>query len=291
MEKLTQYLNKAQQFNNLILKAKKVSNQIRHGSQKSIYKGNGILFEEVRKYQHGDDVRTINWGVTAKLRETYVKTYNKEKGQIVWLLIDGSRSGIFGTRARTKIETIVELSAVLAHISLKNNCAVGALLFSNKLELVHQPSTTFSSFYKFLHSLLAITPISSQTDLVPAIDYLLNQSRPGALIFLISDFISSRYQEKVKVLSQKHDLIGIRVYDKTEVNFPATEFIHLVDVESQERIFVNTTSKFFRTSYNTWLAKHLTYFQNTFSAIDKQTLQVATDDDYVEKLKKALNNI
>ncbi|GAB3203316.1 uncharacterized protein (DUF58 family) [Pontibacter aydingkolensis] len=288
MESLHHYLRKAQQFDEVVLKAQKLSNQICHGNQTSIYKGQGNLFEEVRKYQYGDDVRTINWGITAKLRQTYVKTYNKEKGQTIWLVIDVSKSGIFGTRERTKIDTIKELSVVLALISLKNNCSVGALVFSDKIELIHQPSTSFSSFSKLLYPLLSFSSSRHKTDFAPALDYLISRSSSGALVFIISDFISSDYQEKVKILAQKHDLIGIRVYDRTELAFPKLSYMNLVDTESNQKIFVDTSSQSFKAGYEKWLNCHLDYFYNTFTSLGHQSLDVATDEDYVEKLKKLL---
>lgn len=289
MKPLHAYIKQAQQFERILLKANKISNQLLHGSQKSLFKGQGTVFEETRKYQSGDDIRVINWSVTARLRETYVKTFSEEKGQTIWLALDASNSGIVGTKARTKRETLTELSAVLALTALKKNCRIGAIIFSDKVVSVHQPATTFAACASVLYSFLHTSDEHRHTDVRPALDYLVNVRQYGALIFILSDFIARDYQAGLKVLAQKHDLVGIQVYDQTEMDFPPGAYMHLLDAESQRKTFVNTSSSSFRGSHTDWSTEHNNYFRNTFYKLGQKSMSVATDEDYTEKLKFTLH--
>ncbi|GAA4439667.1 DUF58 domain-containing protein [Pontibacter saemangeumensis] len=278
------YCKKAHAFNALVLKAKKNSERLTSGSQQSFFKGRGITFQEVRKYQAGDDVRSIHWSITARLREPHIKLYKEDRDLSLWFLIDVSGSGIFGTHKQTKFEAITELCAVIALTAQKSNCSIGAVFYSDRLEKVVLPQKGNLHCLKIFHSLTNQNITGSKTSIASALDYLMKIASKGSLIVVLSDFMSNAYDRSLKVISQKHDLLGIRIYDKSEVNFPSASFMHIIDSETGETATVNTSSKQFQLSYTTWYHEKVAYFEKAFTQAGAGILNVATDEEYSDKL-------
>ncbi|GEO04153.1 hypothetical protein AAE02nite_18170 [Adhaeribacter aerolatus] len=279
------YAKRAQKLDALVLKAKRLSDQLLTGGQQSYFKGKGILFDEVRKYQPGDDVRSIHWNVTARLREPHIKLYKEEKNLTLLLLVDVSGSGIFGTRKQTKFDTITELCAVLALAAQKSNFSVGAVFFSDKLEKVIHPQKGKSNFIKILHFLAFLDVTGKQTSIKIALNYVLNIARKGNLVVVLSDFMDNSYTDVLKLMNLKHELLGIRVYDKSEAMLPAGSYMQILDAETGKSAIANTSSKRFGQSYHAWYQENETSFLNAFTKAGAGIINIATDEAYIEKLR------
>ena len=272
------------------IKTKALSHQIFAGEYHSAFKGRGMAFSEVREYQWGDDVRSMDWNVTARLRAPYVKVYEEERELTVVLLVDVSRSGLFGTAAETKRERIAEIAAVLSFSAILNNDKVGALFFSDRVEKFIPPGKGRSHLLHIIREMLELQPASDGTDIGAALKFLTNAIKKKCTAFLLSDMLDTdadgnpRYEEALKVAVNRHDLSVIQVHDPRERALPAVGLVHIKDSESGEGAWVNTDSRKVRAAYERWFAELSAREESLLNKYQVDHVDIATDDDYVKGL-------
>lgn len=266
------------------IKTRRLSDHIFGGEYHSTFKGRGMTFSEVRQYQYGDEVRTIDWNVTARYNEPYVKVFEEERELTMMLLVDISGSELFGTVNQFKKEIITEISATLAFSAMQNNDKVGLILFSDVVELFIPPKKGKSHVLRIIRELLEFAPTSTKTDLAEALKYLSNVMKKRAIVFVLSDFIADDYERTLKITGNKHDVTGIRVYDPREENIPNLGMVQMQDVETGALQLVNTQSKKARLAYEAFHRSRVDYFRETFSKSGCGTLNCRVDESYVKKL-------
>ena len=271
------------------IKTRALSHQIFAGEYHSAFKGRGMAFSEVREYQYGDDVRNMDWNVTARLRSPYVKVFEEERELTVVLLIDVSRSGLFGTAGMTKNDLIAEISAVLSFSAIINNDKVGALFFSDKVEKFIPPKKGRSHLLHIIREIIELKPESDRTDIGVALRYLTNAIKKKCTAFLLSDMLdvdsdgAPRYEDALKVAANRHDLSVITVYDPRERELPDIGLVHIKDSESGAASWVNTTRKM-RRAYSEWFETVSRSAERLFNKYSIDNVSISTGDDYVKGL-------
>ena len=208
------------------IKTRRLSDHVFGGEYHSTFKGRGMTFSEVRQYQFGDDVRNIDWNVTARYNEPFVKVFEEERELTLMLMVDISSSEFFGTQEQFKNEIITEIAATLAFSAMQNNDKTGLILFSDEIELYIPPKKGKSHVLRIIRELLEFEPKSNKTDIANALKFLSNVMKKKAIVFVLSDFIADNYRDTIKIASRKHDVTGIRIYDKGEENIPSLGMIH-----------------------------------------------------------------
>ena len=272
------------------IKTRSLSHQIFAGEYHSAFKGRGMAFSEVREYQFGDDVRNMDWNVTARLRAPYVKVFEEEREMTVVLLVDVSSSGIFGTTLRTKRELIAEIAAVLSFSASINNDKVGALFFSTKVEKFIPPKKGRSHLLRILRELLEFTPQESGTDISEALRFLTNAIKKRCNAFLLSDLLdvdanaAPKYEEALKIAANRHDLSVIEIYDPRERDLPDVGLVRVCDAESGAQRWINTSSASVRKSYSQWNEKVQAEAEKLFRKTKVESVSISTSDDYVKNL-------
>ncbi len=266
------------------IKTKRLSNHVFGGEYHSTFKGRGMTFSEVRSYQFGDDVRSIDWNVTARYNEPFVKVFEEERELTMMMLVDVSGSGLFGTGEQIKKEIIIEIAATLAFSATQNNDKIGLLLFSDKMELFIPPKKGRSHVLRIIRELIEFEPTGKKTDLTEAMKYATNVLKKKAIVFVLSDFIDDNYQHTLKILSGKHDVTGIRVYDEREQEIPNLGLVQMLDRESGELMMVNTGSKSVRRSYADYFRDREDYFKESFTRSGAGSFSTRVDESYVKKL-------
>lgn len=272
------------------IKTRSLSHQIFAGEYHSAFKGRGMAFSEVREYQFGDDVRNMDWNVTARLRAPYVKVFEEEREMTVVLMVDVSSSGIFGTTIRTKRELIAEIAAVLSFSASINNDKVGALFFSTKVEKFIPPKKGRSHLLRILRELLEFTPQESGTDISEALRFLTNAIKKMCNAFLLSDLLdvdanaAPKYEEALKIAANRHDLSVIEIYDPRERDLPDVGLVRVCDAESGAQRWINTSSASVRKSYSQWNEKVQAEAEKLFRKTKVESVSISTSDDYVKNL-------
>jgi len=266
------------------IKTRRLSDHIFGGEYHSTFKGRGMTFSEVRQYQFGDDVRSIDWNVTARYNEPYVKVFEEERELTMMLMVDVSGSELFGTSNQFKKEIITEISATLAFSALQNNDKAGLILFSDDVELFIPPKKGKSHVLRIIRELLEFKPKSNKTDIAGALKYLTNVMKKKAIVFVLSDFISDDYERTMKIISNKHDVTGIRVYDEREESIPNLGMVQMQDFETGKIQLVNTQSKSVRNAYAKYHRERVDYFKETFKKSGSGVLDCRVDESYVKKL-------
>ncbi|MGB5371636.1 MAG: DUF58 domain-containing protein [Flavobacteriaceae bacterium] len=266
------------------IKTRRLSDHIFGGEYHSTFKGRGMTFSEVRQYQFGDDVRSIDWNVTARYNEPFVKVFEEERELTMMLMVDVSGSEMFGTTNQFKKEIITEISATLAFSALQNNDKVGLMLFSDTIELYIPPKKGKSHILRIIRELLEFKPLSNKTDLVESLKFLSSVMKKKAIVFVLSDFITEDYEKTLKISGNKHDLTGIRIYDEREETIPNLGMVQVLDAETGAVRLVNTQSKSVRMAYGKYYAQRVEYFQETFKKSGCGTLSCRVDESYVKKL-------
>ena len=272
------------------IKTKSLSHQIFAGEYHSAFKGRGMAFSEVREYQFGDDVRNMDWNVTARLRSPYVKVFEEEREMTVVLLIDVSASGIFGTTTKTKRELLAEIAAVLAFSASANNDKVGALFFSSKVEKFIPPKKGRSHLLRIIRELLEFRPQTQGTDISEALRFLTNAIKRKCTAFLLSDLMDvdqqsrPNYEEALKIAVNRHDLSVINIYDPREREIPDVGLVRVRDAETGEQLWVDTSSKAVRKHYNNWSTGVLREAKSLFNKFKVDSVNISTSDDYVKGL-------
>jgi uncharacterized protein (DUF58 family) len=243
-----------------------------------------MTFSEVRQYQFGDDVRSIDWNVTARYNEPYVKVFEEERELTMMLMVDISGSELFGTEEQFKNEVVTEIAATLAFSATQNNDKIGLILFSDKVELYIPPKKGRSHVLRIIRELIEFQPESKQTNLAEALKFMQNVMKKKAIVFVLSDFIADDYRQTMKIVSKKHDVTGIRVYDKREEEIPNLGIVQMQDEETGELMLVNTASKKVRLNYGKFYNEKVTYFKESFTKSGAGTIDCRVDESYVKKL-------
>ena len=266
------------------IKTRRLSDHIFGGEYHSTFKGRGMTFSEVRQYQFGDDVRNIDWNVTARYSEPFVKVFEEERELTMMLVVDVSGSGLFGTRNGFKQDIITEIAATLAFSATQNNDKIGLILFSDEIELYIPPKKGRSHVLRIIRELLEFEPKSRKTDLENALSYLSRVMKKKAIVFVLSDFISEGYQRTLKITSGRHDVTGIRIYDEKEEMIPNLGMVAMQDEETGKRIMVDTSSKAVRNNYAKYYRDRVDYFAESFRKSGAGSLSTRVDESYVKKL-------
>ena len=272
------------------IRTRALSHQIFAGEYHSAFKGRGMAFSEVREYQYGDDVRSMDWNVTARLRSPYVKVFEEEREMTVVLLVDISRSGLFGTRQRTKRDLIAEIAAVLSFSASINNDKVGALFFSDRIEKFIPPKKGRSHLLHIIREIIELKPESDGTDVGMALRYLTNAIKKKCTAFLLSDMLdvdsdgSPRYEDALKVARNRHDISVIKVYDPREQTIPDVGLLHVKDSETGRSAWINTSSDKVRSEYSRWFGRVAENERKLFNRYQIDSVDIATDSDYVKGL-------
>ena len=263
------------------IKTKRLSNDIFGGEYHSSFKGRGMTFSEVRQYQFGDDVRAIDWNVTARYNEPYIKVFEE---LTMLLMVDVSGSESFGTINQFKKDTVTEIAATLAFSATQNNDKVGLILFSDDIELFIPPKKGKSHVLRIIRELIEFKPKSKKTNISVALKFLSSVMKKRAIVFMLSDFMDDDYEKTAKIASKKHDLTGIRVYDKHDEEIPNLGMVPMLDAETGAIQYVNTSSKSTRNSYKANALRLTDYYLNTFKRSGAGTINTRVDESYVKKL-------
>jgi len=268
------------------IRIRKIINSQRQGDFRSIFKGTGLEFDGVRAYQYGDDVRSIDWNVTAKGHGAFVKTFIEEKEQTVFFILDVSGSQEIGSPGQQKIDIGREICGVLALSSIKELSQVGLLCFSDQKEIYVRPSKGSRQAYQIISKLYNLKRLSAKTDLDKAIRFTLNTIKRKSVIIFISDFIDEGYEKNLKALAKKHDLVLIHITDKRESKLPKLGIIPVHDKENNQTIWVNSSSPVFRSQLAKTYTDNSQMLQKLSNRTETTYLQIQTDEDFVTKLIK-----
>ncbi|MCI2229967.1 DUF58 domain-containing protein [Polaribacter sp. MSW13] len=266
------------------IKTRRLSDHIFGGEYHSSFKGRGMTFSEVRQYQFGDDVRTIDWNVTARYNEPYIKVFEEERELTMMLMVDVSGSELFGTSTQFKKDTVTEIAATLAFSATQNNDKVGLILFSDDVELFIPPKKGKSHVLRIIRELIEFKPKSKKTNIAAALKFLSSIMKKKAIVFMLSDFMDDDYEKTLKIAGSKHDLTGIRIYDKHDEEMPNLGMVPMLDAETGNVQIINTSSKSIRTNYKANALRLSDYYINTFKRSGAGTVSARADENYVKKL-------
>ncbi|MGB8489755.1 MAG: DUF58 domain-containing protein [Bacteroidales bacterium] len=272
------------------IKARGLTRHIFAGEYHSAFKGRGIAFSEVREYQYGDDVRNIDWNVTARLNHPYIKIYEEERELTVMLLVDVSGSGNFGTVASFKRDVMTEVAAVLSFSALYNNDKIGVIFFSDIIEKFIPPQKGRKHILRIIRELLDFAPASNSTNLSVPLRYLTNAIKKRCTAFLISDFLAPDFEEALRIVSNKHDVVALNVSDPLETALPDVGFIKVADSETGDERWVDTSSSRARSAYSHWWNTHIGTIRNSFRRCGVDYTELNTKDDYVKPLIQLFEN-
>jgi len=263
------------------IKTRGLSRHIFAGQYHSAFKGRGIAFSEVREYQYGDDIRNIDWNVTARFNHPYVKVYEEERELTVMLLIDVSDSGSFGTVKGFKKDIMTEIAAVLAFSAILNNDKIGVIFFSGRVEKFIRPQKGRKHILRIIRELLDFSPENNSTNLNEPLRFLTNALRKRCIAFVISDFISPDFEESLRIAANKHDVVALKIYDPAETLIPDIGFARIFDPETGAGKWIDTSSARFRKDYSDWWKKHSNNLTSTFRKCGVDSAWISTGEDYV----------
>lgn len=273
------------------IKTRGLSQNIFAGEYHTAFKGRGMTFSEVREYQYGDDVRDIDWNVTARHNHPYVKVYEEERELTVMLLVDVSRSRLFGAVGEEKREMIAEIAATLAYSAITNNDKIGVIFFSDKIEKFIPPKKGKKHILLIIRELLDFTPESQGTDISVVLRYFTDALKKRCTTFLISDFIDTHdYTKQLSIACNRHDIIAIQVYDKRDSSLPDVGFMRVTDLETGASRWIDTSSSAVRKAYNKWWYERQQKMTETLSHCRVDVTSVATDEDFVHSLMALFKN-
>lgn len=270
----------------LEIKSKKITTHLFTGEYHSAFKGKGMSFREVREYYAGDDVRFIDWNVSARLSHPFTKVFEEERELTVMLMIDTSASNLFGTVAKQKKDLIVEMAAVLAFSAVSNKDKVGCIFFSDKMDKYIAPKKGRQHALYIVRELLTMEATKKGTNLDAAIKFFSRSVKQRSIAFILSDFIATGYDDDLKVIGNKHDVIGIRVYDKMDMQLPDAGLLQVQDAETGNTKWIDSSSALVRYNYQQHFMQQSEVSKNYFRKAGAELLHVRTDDDYVKILQK-----
>ena len=259
-------------------------NELYSGEYESTFKGRGMQFDEVREYTPGDDIRTIDWNVTARTGKPYIKRYVEEREMTVVFAVDLSASGDFGTVNKMKNELAAEFCAVLAFAAAKNNDKVGLLIFTDQIELYIPPKKGIRHMLRLIRELLYFKMPRRTTNIPEALDYLAKVIRKKATVFLVSDFIETEFKKPLSLLNKRHDVVAVSVRDRAEVALPGAGLIEFADAETGQIILVDTSSKRFRNQYSSSSTQRFDQLKNMLRTINVDCISISTDKPYIQDL-------
>ena len=266
------------------IKTRRLSDHIFSGEYHTSFKGRGMTFSEVRPYQYGDDIRAIDWNVTARYNEAHVKVFEEERELTMVLMVDISGSESFGSKNQFKKDIVTEIAATMAFSATQNNDKIGLILFSNQIELYIPPKKGKSHVLRIIRELIEFEPKSHKTDLAQALKFLSGTQKKKAIVFMISDFMSVHYEHPLKIAGKKHDITGIRVFDLREEKLPNLGMVSMQDAETGEIQLVDTGSKHVRMEYEKEYRQKVHYFEETFRKSGSGIVSTRVDESYVTKL-------
>ena len=268
------------------IKSRGLSKNIFAGEYHSAFKGRGMTFSEVREYQFGDDIRSIDWNVTARFGHPYIKVFEEEREMTVVLLVDVSGSREFGTVWQMKQDVFTEVAATLAFSTIQNNDKIGVIFFSDKIEKFIPPKKGKKHVLFIIRELLDFKPESTKTDIAGALRFFTNAIKKSSTAFVISDFIDANFEKDLTIANRKHDVVALQVYDVRETELPDVGLVKLKDAETGERIWVDTSDKRLRTTYKHAWAESQLALQTTFTKSGVNSVSMSTSDDYVRALMR-----
>jgi uncharacterized protein (DUF58 family) len=268
------------------IKTRGLSSHIFSGEYHSAFKGRGMSFSEVRSYQYGDDVRNIDWNVTARTGEPHVKIFEEERELTVMLLIDVSQSSYFGTVNQMKNEILTEICAVLAFSAINNNDKVGVLFFSDDIEKIIPPKKGKQHILRIIRELINFEPTGKSTDIAKALEYFNNVIKKRSICFVLSDFLAEKYENALRIVARRHDIVGIHMIDPREKELPNVGLIRAVDSESGISHWVDTSMPSVREEYAASFQKNFYYFKTTFIKSGADSVSIHTNESYVNALLK-----
>ena len=272
------------------IKTRGLSNHIFAGEYNTAFKGKGMAFSEVREYQSGDDVRSIDWNVTARYNSPYIKVFEEEREMTVMLLVDVSGSGNFGTIQQFKKEIATELSAVLAFSAIKNNDKVGVIFFSDIIEEFIPPKKGKSHILRIIRQILSFKPQNKKTNISQAIEYFNNVMKKRCICFILSDYISSSFEKPLRVASKKHDVVALKVSDKREKTIPNIGIVPFKDSETEKVILLDTSSKLVRERFQKKQKEKQSEIEKLFPRCGVDLININTGEDYVKPLINFFKN-
>ena len=268
------------------IKTKGLSKHLFSGEYHSAFKGRGMAFSEVREYQFGDDIRNIDWNVTARLNHPYVKVFEEERELTVMLLVDVSGSNQFGTSVQFKEELLAEIAAILAFSAIQNNDKVGVIFFSDKIEKFISPKKGSTHILRIIRELIDFKPDNVETNITEALRYFTNVIKKKSTAFLISDFYDQNYEDALKIASKKHDIVAIRITDEKEKTLPNLGLIKMYDPESKQAMWIDSSSKEVRSDFAEAYKQHTIYVNDVFRKYGIDNVEISTGQDYVKQLMK-----
>lgn len=273
------------------IKTRGLSNQIFSGEYHSAFKGRGMAFSEVREYTPGDDIRTIDWNVTARFGTPYVKVFEEERELSVVLVVDVSASGLFGTNKQFKQDLITELCAVVAFSASQNNDKIGIIFFSDKIEKFIPPKKGKSHILRIIRELIEFKPEHKRTNIEIALKYLTNVIKKRSVVFLISDFLSEpNYRDALKIANKKHDVVALRIVDKTEMQLPEVGLVKLMDNETGKLMWLDTDNKTFRKQFAVNQLKFEDDLKDIFNRAGIDATKILTHESYIQPLMNLFKN-
>jgi len=272
------------QIRRIEIKTGKLVNDVFAGQYESVFKGRGMEFSEVREYLPGDDIRSIDWNVTARFGHPYVKKFVEERELTIMLLVDMSASGKFGTKDRFKSEISAEIAAVLSFSALKNNDKVGLIVFTDKIEIFVPPKKTRAHILRIIREILYFKPEHKDTDLTCGLEYLNEVIKRKSVVFLISDFLDKGYEKALKITNKRHDLVALVIDDPRERELPDMGLLELEDNETGENIIVDTSDKKFREEYRRQIEERIRQREKLFKTIRLDNIKITTGQSYVKPL-------
>ncbi|MBX3042985.1 MAG: DUF58 domain-containing protein [Candidatus Kapabacteria bacterium] len=267
------------------IKTRGITKQLFSGEYHSAFKGRGMAFSEVREYFPGDDIRSIDWNVTARYAEPYVKVFEEERELTVVLLVDISASQSFGTQLQYKKDLVTELCAVLAFSAIQNNDKIGLILFSDIIEKFIPPKKGKTHALRIIRELLEFKPSGLKTDINLALRYLTNVLKKRSIVFVVSDFLTENYEASLKIAAKKHDTVAIQIYDKSEAELPKVGLIRVFDAETGKHQWVDTASKKYRENYNDWWDTNQKSLNIILNRNKVDLIKIRTDESYIAPLQ------
>ena len=269
---------------NVEIRTKGLVNDLFGGKYQSIFKGQGMTFSEVREYSAGDDIRMIDWNVTARNNGPFIKILEEERELTLYLLVDISASGDFGSINRLKSDIISEVAAILSFSAIKNKDKVGLILFTDEVEKFIPPEKSRSHALRVIREIIFHKPRSLKTDISKALNFLMQVSKRRSIVFVISDFIDKGFWKPLKKINKKHDLIGIKISDPAELNFPDIGLFKIFDEENNQEHWINSSSKIMRDSLSIKIKNNLTGFRSKCKKNNIDLIEIDTEEDYVGPL-------
>lgn len=266
------------------IKTRGLSKHVFAGEYHSAFKGRGMAFSEVREYQYGDDIRSIDWNVTARFNHPYIKIFEEERELTVMLLIDVSGSREFGTVSRLRQDQITEIAAVLSFSAIQNNDKIGVLFFSDKVEKFIPPKKGRSHILRIILELIDFTPQNRETNIAEALRYLTNAIKKRCTAFVISDFIDTGFEDAMKIANNKHDMVALKIYDKRETEMPDIGLVKMKDAETGKYLWVDTSSRNVREAYADWWKENDKKYIEILNKAGVDKAVIRTDEDYVKPL-------